>query len=79
MANLRTDKVRAFLSSLPPGEVKLTLVRQRDVVQAAMETQESDKYRSVCDVHVRGFILKGVGDEFYVHLSIMSAYELVAS
>ena len=53
MANLRTDKVRAFLSSLPPGEVKLTLVRQRDVAQVTMETQESDKCRSVCDTNIQ--------------------------
>ena len=61
MANLRTDKVRAFLSSLPPGEVRLTLVRQMDPAPVATETDESDKNRLVHDINISFISLKGGG------------------
>ena len=47
MANMRTDKVRAFLSSLPPGQIKLTLARS-DKVLGSQESRD----RSVVHAHV---------------------------
>ena len=48
VANMKTDKVRAFLSSLPPGPITLTLERPSKtdnntttLTAADMENQES--------------------------------------
>ena len=74
MANMRTDKVRAFLSSLPPGQIKLTLARSDKVLgsqdsrdRSVMHVLISPALHILADVMNIRFISTVVHLTFYIH------------